>query len=98
LIITKKPTQEKNLRLSREINSKIKVSSSINSNVNILIEDIFSFNEGVMESRYYYLELLDKGILLYDSKNCKIRKPRHISQEDIKIIKREDYEAWFEIA
>jgi hypothetical protein len=45
LIITKRPTQEKNLRLGREINSKIKSSNLINSNVNILIEDIYSFNE-----------------------------------------------------
>jgi uncharacterized protein len=51
-----------------------------------------------MESRYYYLDILDNGILLYDSKNCKIRKPKNISTEDLQTIKKEDFEAWYDIA
>jgi uncharacterized protein len=44
------------------------------------------------------LDILDNGILLYDSKNCKIRKPKKLSPFDISIIKKEDFEAWYEIA
>jgi hypothetical protein len=45
LIITRRPSQEKNLKLSRKILSQIKNSHKVSANVNILIEDIFSFNE-----------------------------------------------------
>ena len=98
LIITKKPTQEKNMRLSREITSKIKCNRSITSPVNIIIEDIYSFNQWIKESRYFYLDILNEGILLHDSEKYKIRDTKKLNQTEIKQIQKEDFEAWFSIA
>lgn len=98
LIITKKPTQEKNMRLSREITSKIKCNKNVTNPVNIIIEDIYSFNQGIKESRYFYLDILNEGILLYDSEKYKIRDTKKLNQIEIKQIQKEDFEAWFSIA
>ncbi len=98
LIITKKPTQEKNLRLSREITSKIKNFKNINSPINILIEDIFSFNEWIKEWRYFYLDIINSGIILHDSHKCKIHSRKTLTLSEIKEIQKDDFESWFEIA
>lgn len=98
LVITKKPTQEKNMRLSREITSKIKCNRNITSLVNIIIEDIFSFNQAVKESRYFYLDILNEWILLYDSEKYKIKDTKKLNELERKQIQKEDFEAWFSIA
>ena len=66
-VITKKPTQEKNLRLAKEISNNIKQESTINSPFNIIIEDIHHVNKMLEEARYFYVDMTQEGILLYDS-------------------------------
>ncbi len=98
LVITKKPTQEKNMRLSREIISQIKNDKKIINSTNIIIEDIFSFNQWISESRYFYLDIIREWILLYDSKKYKIWQTKKLTKIDIKQIQKEDFEAWYAIA
>ncbi len=86
------------MRLSREIVSKVKCNKSITNPVNIIIEDIFSFNQGIKELRYFYLGILNEGILLYDSGKYKIRDIKRLNHTEIKQIQKEDFEAWFSIA
>jgi hypothetical protein len=57
-IITRKPAQEKNMSLSRNIISALKNEKTINLPVNIIIENIFSFNQALEEKRYFYLDLI----------------------------------------
>jgi hypothetical protein len=57
MVITKKPTQEKNIRLSMEINEKISKDKSIESNFSIIIEDIYHVNKMLEESRYFYIDI-----------------------------------------
>lgn len=98
LLITKKPTQEKNMRLSREIISKIKNTKDIINPVNIIIEDIFSFNQWIKESRYFYLDILNDWILLYDSEKYKIKEIKKLNNNEIKKIQKDDFNNWFIIA
>lgn len=96
-IITKSPAQEKNISFIRDVNSKIKNSKDINVSVNIMIEDIYSFNEWIKELRYFYLDIIQSWIIVYDSKKCVLRKQKDISKNDIKSIQKEDFESWFQI-
>jgi hypothetical protein len=57
MVITKKPTQEKNFRLSKEINEKIEKDTEIKSHFNIIIEDIHHVNKMLEESRYFYIDI-----------------------------------------
>lgn len=98
LIITRRPSKGKNLSLSRKILSEIKNSNKVSANVNILIEDIFSFNEWISEWRYFYLDILQNWILVYDSWKCRLKNWKNISENELKEIKRSDFEAWYEIA
>lgn len=98
LVITKKPSPEKNMKLLREITWKIKSVKEISSFVNILVEDIYSFRQWIKEWQYFYLEILTSWILLYDTGKYKIKTNPDLTKEDIYTIKKEDFFAWSEIA
>jgi len=67
LVITRKPSQELNTRLSSEISSEVNKNEYINTYVSIIIEDIYHVNARLEENRYFYLDIKREGILLYDS-------------------------------
>ena len=94
IVITKKPTQEKNLRLSMEISKKINDDNSISSPFNIIIEDVYHVNKMLEESRYFYLDIKKEGIILYDSWKYTLSEAKELSVERRKEIKKEDYKDW----
>lgn len=98
LVITKKPSPEKNMKLLREITWKIKSVKEISSFVNILVEDIYSFRQWIKEWQYFYLEILTSWILLYDTGKYHIKTNPYLTKDDIYAIKKEDFFAWSEIA
>ena len=95
LIVTRKPTQEKNIRMSRKILSKIKNEKWIGSHVNILVEDITYINIKLEELSYFYLDLYKEGIILYNTNKCSFRPTRHISYIKKDIVQNEDFNRWF---
>lgn len=67
LIVTKKPTQEKNMRLASKIESVILHHQTIKTPTSIIVEDIHHINKKLEESRYFYLDVKREGVMLYDS-------------------------------
>lgn len=67
LVVTKKPTQEKNMRLASEIERTIGERKDIRTPVTIVIEDIGHINARLEENRYFYADIKREGIMLYDS-------------------------------
>jgi len=98
LVITRKPAQEKNMTLSREIMSKIKNIKEIKSAVNIIIQDIYSFNDWIEQKMYFYLNILNEWIMLYNSGRFKLKQAKSIWIEEIKQIQKDDFGHMYEIA
>jgi len=98
LIVTRKPNHEKNMRLSREIISVIKNKNNILNSVNIMIEDIFNFDQAIREKRYFYIDIINEWILLYDSKKYSIKNIKNINKIEVKKVQKEDFHNWFNIA
>jgi len=96
MVITKKPTQEKNLRLSMEINEKIEKDYELEWH--FTIEDIGHVNKMLEESRYFYIDIKNEWILLYDSKKYPLNWVKNIDGERRKEIQKEDFNMWFEDA
>lgn len=94
-IITKKPTQEKNMRLAREIERKIHADTSIESHFSIIIEDIFHVNKMLEESRYFYTDIKREAILLYDSSKYSLASGKQLPIARKKEIQQEDFDLWF---
>jgi len=95
LVITRKPSQELNTRLSSEISSEVNKNEYINTYVSIIIEDIYHVNARLEENRYFYLDIKREGILLYDSWKCKLKSARELTKKEQLNIKKEDYDMWY---
>ncbi len=97
-IVTRKTAQEKNLTISRNILSTIKNEKNIRSEVNIIVEDRYSFNKWLKEKRYFYLDIINNGEVIYDSWKIKNFKKEIISEDEIKKIKKQDFSHFFNLS
>jgi len=94
-VITKKPTQEKNMRLARAIEKKIHDDKSIESQFSIIIEDIYHVNKMLEESRYFYMDMKREWVLLYDSGKYTLASGKELPMARKKEIQQEDFDLWF---
>ncbi len=95
LVVTRKPSQERNLTLSYEISKKINQSKEINTPVSILIEDIYHINDRLGENRYFYLDIKKEWIILYDSWKCILWEARILSEQEKIDLQKDDFNMWF---
>ncbi len=58
----------------------------------ILNESISKFNNALSEGRYFYVDILAEGIMLYDSGECSPATPRELNFSEIKDMALEYYE------
>jgi len=93
-VITRKPAQELNMRLSNEISHAISENKKLNTYVWVIIEDIYHVNSRLEENRYFYLDIKREWILLYDSWKCKLKSARELTRKEQLEIKKEDYSMW----
>jgi HEPN domain-containing protein/predicted nucleotidyltransferase len=98
LIITKNPTQEKNLALARNIEKQIAETPTITSPVSILVEDIHHVNARLEENRYFYLDIKREWILLYDAGKVTLKDARILTSEEALNLKKDDFDTWFSSA
>ena len=95
LIITRKPTPELNNTFGYQIWDLILKDRSIRSPVSIIVEDIYHVNARLWESRYFYMDIKNEGIVLFDSKKCILWSARILSSEEKKQMQKDDFENWF---
>lgn len=95
LVITRRPGKEKHARFSISVNSIIEKDSDIRTRVSIIVEDIFHVNKMLEEGRYFYVDIKQEGIILYDNKNYRLKNPKTLSEKKRKTIQQEDYDMWF---
>ncbi len=98
LIVTKNPTQEKNITFARTIEKQVAEISTISSPVSILVEDIHHVNARLEENRYFYLDIKREWILLYDSWKVTLKEARVLSAQETLDLKKEDFDTWFSSA
>jgi len=95
LLVTRKPTQEKNMNLSRKILSEVKKEKSFTSHVSLLLEDIYHINAKLEELSYFYMGIKKEGIILYDSQKCILKWTMNLSGREKICIQEEDFDIWF---
>lgn len=66
--------------------------------VQFIHEDIKTFNKFIEESRYFYTQIKEEGVLLYDSGKYKLARRRKLNFEEIKAQAQEYFEEKFTIA
>lgn len=61
----------------------------------IINESISKLNDALTMGRYFYVEIVAKGIMLYDSGECQLAKPGELDYAEIKKIAEEYYDDKF---
>lgn len=66
--------------------------------VDYIVEDINKLNKALERSQYFFTDIVKEGIMLYNSKEFKLAKPRKLSFKEIKEFAVEEYENVFPAA
>ncbi|MGN8072653.1 HEPN domain-containing protein [Mucilaginibacter sp. 22184] len=78
-----------------EIQDRIVNRISYKAPVNVLIHYIDQVNEGLEKGQYFFTEILESGILLYDLNSLAFAEPRQLSSAERREIAASDFEFWF---
>jgi uncharacterized protein len=98
LLVIPRPNIEKSQKLEWEISKLIDERNLSETPVSIIVEDIFHINKCLREERYFYVDIEKEWVILYDSEKLKIKKWIPLTKEEREIIKKDDFEYWFNSA
>ncbi|MHC5053319.1 MAG: HEPN domain-containing protein [Planctomycetota bacterium] len=63
--------------------------------VNLIIHDIEYLNARLGEGRYFFKDIKEEGVLLYDTGRFQLAEPRELTDAELKKLAEEDYDHWF---
>jgi predicted nucleotidyltransferase/HEPN domain-containing protein len=93
LLVVTKQAEEKAYELEDKITNR---SRMYRSAVNMEIHDIDYINEGLEFGQYFFTEIVNEGIILYDKGSIQFAKAKNVTPEEKKQIALQDFERWFE--
>lgn len=97
LIVTKEKESALQSRLWREI-SDICYDQKIEVSVRIIARDIVDLNIQLAEDQYFFREVKDEGIILYNSENFELADVRELKLEEKARIAQDHFDYWFKRA
>ncbi len=68
------------------------------TSVSIISHDINEFNKKLEMGEYFFIDIKKEGVMLYDSGKFSLAKPKKLSNEERKVVAKEDFDYWFESA
>jgi HEPN domain-containing protein/predicted nucleotidyltransferase len=95
LVVVRNKQLENNKSLWNELDEKIKSSPIIKTPVSIVVDTIRFINTRLSEGNYFYSDIKNEGVLLYDSKAFTLVSPKTLPQSEKKILAERDYNFWF---
>ena len=70
----------------------------IKTPVSLIAEDIKFVNRRISKGQYFYTDILQEGIVLYNSNECELAEPKILASQERKKLAEEDFEYWFNSA
>ena len=82
-----------------ELKSKIenRVANSVMGIVSPLVHSIDYINEGLSIGQYFFKEIIEEGIILFDSGNSEFVKPGKLPPQQLKDRAQEYFDIWFQM-
>ncbi|MCI0615744.1 HEPN domain-containing protein [bacterium] len=85
-------------KVNRRQSLRDKFRAEIRTPVQIIADTFQYFNSRLKEGRYFFTDIKEEGILLYDSGRVKLRDPRKLTAEQQIKLAEEYFQQWFENA
>ncbi len=92
LIVTKDSSEKEHEILDKVIN---RTRGVFKAPVNAIIHDIEYVNEGLEIGQYFFTDIINEGVLLYDNNQVKFSPARKLSSIEMKLIAQRYFDKWF---
>ena len=85
LVVSKKRLGSRTVTVSSRVKSSFLKNKNADTQTRpqIINESITKFNNALSEGRYFYVDILTEGIVLYDSGECQLATPRELNYSEI---------------
>ena len=97
LVVTSKATTALNTNLWYDISEKCR-NLKLSADPRILTHDIAELNNKLSVGQYFYSDIKEEGIIIFDTKNFKLVDRRKLKVEEIHKFQKEYFEHWFDKA
>lgn len=94
LVVTSEPSIASDSGLWHKVNDECK-EMDLSTHFRIITHDIDFFNKRLEEGHYFFSDIRDEGIVLYDSDNHKLADKKELKPSERKKLLREYFEHWF---
>ncbi len=94
LVVPKDPRDAYRRGTEDKFESQIAKAHASKTWVNIILHDIDFLNNKIEFGEYFFADIYKQGIMLFDSGETKLAKPRKLSSEERKKVAIEDYKMW----
>ncbi len=82
-----------------DLEYKLRRGLPLNSpGINLIVHDIDFLNARLREGRYFFKDIKEEGVLLYDSGRFDLAEPGELTNAERKKMAEEDFEQWFSSA
>lgn len=95
LVIVRDETRERDYGLWHRVEAELHRDKGIRTPVSLIVDTIDSVNDQLSDGRYFYADVQKEGVALYNSKKCRLLKPRTLTSEERQTLATVDYELWF---
>ena len=97
LVVSKKRLGSRTVTVSSRVKSCFMKGKDADTQTRpqIINDSISKFNNALSEGRYFYVDILMQGIMLYDSGECQLATPRDLDFSEILKMAREYYDVRF---
>ena len=97
LVITADRKTAKRNKKWRDLEAQLRDHEEI-TKTNIIHHSIGFVNDRIEKQNYFFLDILNEGIFLYNSGNCELSKPKELSPTERQAKAQEEFDHWFESA
>ena len=94
LVLVRFKNRKRQTRLEWALSKAIE-ESGIETPVTVIVHDVEYVNEALSNSQYFFVDIYEQGIFLYDSKRYKLGKPIPLSPEKRYQFAKENFEYFF---
>jgi len=97
LVITADRKSAKRNKKWRDLEAQLRDHKEI-TKTNIIHHSIGFVNDRIEKQNYFFLDILNEGIILYDSGNCELSEPKELSPTERQAKAQEEFDHWFSSA
>jgi HEPN domain-containing protein/predicted nucleotidyltransferase len=92
LLVTRNATLARKIELKRSLSNALE--RQLRTPVSLIAEDIHHVNLNLSKARYFYVDIVREGVLLYDSGKLQLAEPKELTPAERKKLAQEYYEEY----